>query len=137
MKQYKAYLAVAVSVFALTGGILTGCSDKTQDAASTTVEGAAQDTARNTAVAGEAVGGAVKETGEAVGNAVRSVPLPLLRLLAAGIESVYTVLRPGKPAPITVAQVNRLAADNVYNVSPVAQASPTPYPLPRCDEGGG
>ena len=73
MKQYKAYLAVAVSVFALTGGILTGCSEKTQDAASTTVEGAAQDTARNTAVAGEAVGGAVKETGEAVGNAGEAV----------------------------------------------------------------
>lgn len=66
MKQYKAYLAVAVSVIALTGGILTGCSDKTQEAASTTVEGAAQDTANNTAAAGEAVGGAVKETGAAV-----------------------------------------------------------------------
>ena len=49
-------------------------------------------------------------------NARCSVPLPVLRFLAAGIESAFAVLRPGKPAPITVAQVNRLAADNVYHV---------------------
>ena len=70
MKQNKAFFAVVVSTFLLVGGILTGCSEQTKDAASNTVEGAAKDTANNTAAAGEAVGGAVANTGEAVGGAV-------------------------------------------------------------------
>ncbi|MBC8143799.1 MAG: NAD-dependent epimerase/dehydratase family protein, partial [Armatimonadetes bacterium] len=47
-------------------------------------------------------------------HALRSVPLPVLRVAATIIESAYRVARPGKSPPITATQVERLAADNVY-----------------------
>jgi len=64
MKRNNAFFAAAISVFALTGVTLTGCSDKTEQAASNTVEGAAQDAANHTAAAGQAV----EKTGEAVAD---------------------------------------------------------------------
>lgn len=67
MKRNNAFFAVAVSVFALTGLALTGCSDKTEQAASSTVEGAAQDAANHTAAAGQAV----ENTGEAVADGAK------------------------------------------------------------------
>jgi len=67
MKRTNAFFAVAVSVFALTGLTLTGCSDRTEQAASNTVDAAAQDAANHTAAAGQAV----EKTGEAVAEGTK------------------------------------------------------------------
>jgi len=67
MKRNNAFFAVAVSVFALTGLTLTGCSDRTEQAASNTVDAAAQDAANHTAAAGQAV----EKTGEAVAEGTK------------------------------------------------------------------
>jgi hypothetical protein len=67
MKRSNAFFAVAVSVFALTGLTLTGCSDRTEQAASNTVDAAAQDAANHTAAAGQAV----EKTGEAVAEGTK------------------------------------------------------------------
>ncbi len=60
--------------------------------------------------------GMASDNGLKDGTAPRSVPLPLLRVAARGIEALWGVLRPGAPPPLTVAQVNRLASDNVYRI---------------------
>ncbi len=49
-------------------------------------------------------------------NALRSIPTPLLRGAAATLEAVWKTLRPGKSVPLTAAQVDRLAASNVYRI---------------------
>ncbi|MBC7809109.1 MAG: NAD-dependent epimerase/dehydratase family protein [Akkermansiaceae bacterium] len=46
----------------------------------------------------------------------RLVPLRLLRHVAQTTERVWSLLRPGKTAPITAQQVDRLAASNVYRI---------------------
>lgn len=77
MKRNNVLLAVAVSMIALTGITLTGCSDKTKEAASTTVENAGNDAQNHAVAAGQAVdkaGEKVAETGvkaaDATGKAV-------------------------------------------------------------------
>jgi len=65
MKRNNVLFAVCASMIALTGITLTGCSDKTQEAASNTVENAGQDAANHTAAAGQAV----EKTGETVAEA--------------------------------------------------------------------
>ena len=65
MKRNNVLLAITASMIALTGMTLTGCSDKTQQAASNTVESAGQD-AQNHA---QAAGQAVEKTGETVADA--------------------------------------------------------------------
>lgn len=84
MKQNNAFFAVAVSVFALTGLTLTGCSDQTKDAASNTVQGAAQDTANNTAAAGQAV----EKTGEAVADGAKDAAVATGQAVEATGEAV-------------------------------------------------
>ena len=59
--------------------------------------------------------GMARDAGVSDANALRSVPLPVLRFAARCAEGVFAMLRPGKPAPITAAQVERLAANNVYH----------------------
>ncbi|MBC8134803.1 MAG: NAD-dependent epimerase/dehydratase family protein [Fibrella sp.] len=50
-------------------------------------------------------------------NLTRRVPISILRTAAQVIESVWRVLRPGKPAPLTLTQIERLAANNVYRTN--------------------
>lgn len=47
-------------------------------------------------------------------TALRCVPLSVLRIGAQTMERVWALLRPGKTAPLSRAQVDRLAANNVY-----------------------
>ncbi len=61
-------------------------------------------------------------------NALRSVPLPMLRAVASVIETMYRTVHPGKSPPITRAQVDRLAADNVYLTGRMARFFRTPPP---------
>lgn len=66
MKFKAVFLAVGV----LAAFSVAGCSEKTEEAAETAVEGAGQDTQRNVEGAGAAVAEGAQKTGEAVGNAV-------------------------------------------------------------------
>ncbi len=84
MKRNNAFFAVALSVFALTGVTLTGCSEQTKDAASNTVEGAAQDTANHTAAAGRAV----ENTGEAVAEGAKDAAVATGQAVEATGEAV-------------------------------------------------
>ncbi|MBC7806627.1 MAG: BON domain-containing protein [Akkermansiaceae bacterium] len=84
MKRNNTFFAVAISVFALTGLTLTGCSEQTKDAASSTVEGAAQDTANNTAAAGRAV----ENTGEAVADGAKDAAVATGQAVEATGEAV-------------------------------------------------
>lgn len=66
----KIILAAAVAGAALS---LTACSEKTGDAAETTVDSAAADTAANADAAGEAVEGAVDDAAAEVDGAAAAV----------------------------------------------------------------
>lgn len=77
MKRNNVLLAITASMIALTGITLTGCSDKTQQAASNTVESAGNDAQNHAAAAGQAVdkagenvAEAGKEAAQATGEAV-------------------------------------------------------------------
>lgn len=65
MKPTNVLLAITASMIALTGMTLTGCSDKTQEAASNTVQSAGQDAQNHV----EATGQAVDKAGEHVAEA--------------------------------------------------------------------
>jgi osmotically-inducible protein OsmY len=65
----SAVFALSASLIALTGVALTGCSDRTQQAASNTMDSAAQDTQNHV----EATGKAVEKTGENVAEAGKDV----------------------------------------------------------------
>jgi len=84
MKRNNAFFAAAISVFALTGLMLTGCSDKTEQAASNTVESAGQDAANHTAAAGQAV----EKTGEAVAEGAKDAAVATGEAVEATGEAV-------------------------------------------------
>jgi len=68
----KSMAAVAASLVALFALGAAGCSDRTEQAASNTVEGAAQDAANHTQAAGEAVAGAGREIKEETQQAAQA-----------------------------------------------------------------
>ncbi len=53
-------------------------------------------------------------TGVSERTALRSIPVSVLRIGAQSVERVWQLLRPGKTPPLSRAQVDRLAANNVY-----------------------
>lgn len=113
----KAIFAVAASLLTLVGFSATGCSDRTEQAASNTVEGAAQDARNHT----EAAGQAVEKTGEAVGSAAEQAGE---NVAAAGREVATETKQAAKGAAQYTKEAAAGAAKDVEDIGQVATLTP-------------
>lgn len=102
---------------------MTGCSEKTEQAAETAVEGAAQDTAANAAKTGEAVEGAAEATGEAVAGAAEATGEAVAKTGEYAAEAVggaaKEVQDAGQSMTLTPTVKNALIADKQINASTI------------------
>lgn len=130
MKQPMAFFAATIGVLAMTG-LMTGCSDQTKEAASTTVQSADQDAANHVSAAGSAVkeagaetGQAVKQTGAAVKEGAKEAVQPVKDAAhATGVAVKEGATEAGQAVVNTGAAIKEGTKEAVQPVKDAANAT--------------